>query len=136
MALPNIGGGRQLGDGNINEVILFTQPTPATATSTATLTVAQLLTGIINGSPGTSAATYTLPTVTLLETTLSNAKVGSSFDFTVCNINGSSSGVITVAVGTGWTITGLATIAATAGTAGRFRAYKTGATTWTCQRLA
>lgn len=136
MALPNIGGGRQLGDGNINEVILFTQPTPATATSTATLTVAQLLTGIINGSPGTSAATYTLPTVTLLETTLSNAKVGSSFDFTVCNINGSSSGVITVAVGTGWTITGLATIAATAGTAGRFRAYKTGATTWTCQRLS
>lgn len=136
MTFPSIGGGRQLGDGNINEIIMFTQPTPATATSTATLTAAQLLTGIINGSPSTTAASYTLPTVTLLETTLVNAKIGSSFDFTVCNIDGSGSGVITVVAGTGWTITGLATVAATAGTAGRFRAYKTGATTWTCQRLS
>lgn len=136
MALPSIGGGRQLGDGNLNEIIMGTQPTPATATSTATLTVAQLLTGIINGSPSTTAASYTLPTVALLEATLVNVKTGSSFDFTVCNIDGSSSGVITVVAGTGWTITGLATIAATAGTAGRFRAYKTGSGAWTCQRLS
>jgi len=136
MALPSIGGGRQLGDGNLNEVILGTQPTPATATTGATLTIAQLLTGIINGSPGTTASAYTLPTVALTEATLVNAKVGSSFDFSVCNINGSSSGVITMTAGTGWTITGLATIAATAGTTGQFRAYKTGVGTWTLQRLA
>lgn len=136
MALPSIGGGRQLGDGNVNEIIMGVQSTPATATSTATLTAAQLLTGIVNGSPSTSAASYTLPTVELLEATLVNCRTGSSFDFSVCNINGSSSGVITIVAGTGWTITGLATIAATAGTTGRFRAYKTGSTTWTCQRLA
>jgi len=136
MALPSIGGGRQIGDGNLTEVVLGVQPTPATATSTATLTIAQLITGVINGSPASSAATYTLPTVALTEATLTNCRVSSSFDFSVCNIDGSGSGVITLAVGTGWTITGLATIAATAGTTGQFRAYKTGATTWTLQRLA
>lgn len=136
MALPSIGGGRQIGDGNVNEVVLNTQSAPATATSTATLTIAQLVTGILLGSPGSSAATYTLPTVALTEALLVNAKVDSAFDFSIVNVDGSGSGVITVAVGTGWTITGLATIAATAGTTGRFRARKTGTGTWTLYRLA
>ena len=136
MALPSVGGGQQLTDGNLNEVTLGTQNTPATATTTATLTIAQLLTGVLNGSPGSSAASYTLPTVALTEATLTNAKVNSSFDFSICNVDGSGSGVITVLVGTGWTIVGLATIAATAGTTGRFRAYKTAASAWTLQRLA
>lgn len=136
MALPSIGGGRQLGDGNINEVVLGTQSTPATATSDATLTVAQLLTGIVLGSPGSSAAAYTLPTGALMDATLVNAKVDSAFDFSVCNVNGSGSGVITMTVGTGWTIVGLATIAATAGTTGRFRARRTASATWTLYRLS
>jgi hypothetical protein len=136
MALPSVGGGRQFGDGNTNEVVLGTQSAPATATATATLTIAQLVTGIVLGSPGSSAASYTLPTVALTEALLVNAKVDSSFDFSIVNVDGSGSGVITVLVGTGWTITGLATIAATAGTTGRFRARKTGATTWTLYRLA
>lgn len=136
MALPSIGGGRQVGDGNTNEVVLGTQAAPATATSTATLTIAQLQTGILLGSPGSSAATYTLPTVALTEAALVNAKVDSSFDFSICNVDGSGSGVITVAVGTGWTIVGLATVAATAGTASLWRARKTGTGTWTLYRLA
>ena len=135
MAIPSIGGGRQIGDGNVNELSLGIQSTPATATSTATLTVAQLLTGLILGSPGSSAATYTLPTVALLEAALGNAKVDSSFDFSVINVDGSGSGVITLAVGTGWTIVGLATVAATAGTAQMFRARKTGTGTWTLYRI-
>ena len=136
MALPSVGGGRQIGDGNINEVALITQSTPATMTSTAALTIAQLVTGIVLGSPGSSAATYTLPTVALTEALLVNAKNDSAFDFSVINIDGSGSGVITMAVGTGWTLTGLVTIAATAGTAGHFRARKTGTGTWTCYRLS
>jgi len=135
MALPSIGGGRQLGDGNTNEVVIGVQPTPATATSTATLTIAQLMTGILLGSPGSSAATYTLPTVALTEAALVNAKVDSSFDFSVVNVDGSGSGVITLAVGTGWTIVGLATVVATAGTAQLFRARKTGTGTWTLYRI-
>ena len=136
MALPGVGGGYQVGDGNINEIQLGAIAAPATATSTATLTAAQLLTGMILGSPGTSAATYTLPTVTLLEATLANAtKVGASFDFNVINVNGSSSGVITIGAGTGWTIVGLATVVATAGTAQQFRARKTGDGAWSLYRL-
>ena len=136
MALPSIGGGRQVGDGNSSEINLGMQSTPATATSTATLTIAQLITGIVLGSPGSSAATYTLPTVALTEATLINAHTDSSFDFSITNVDGSGSGVITVAVGTGWTLVGLATVAATAGTTGRFRARKTGTAAWTLYRLA
>jgi hypothetical protein len=135
MALPSVGGGYQTNDGNSNEMRLSIQATPATATSTATLTVAQLLTGMILGSPGSSAATYTLPTVALLEASLTNARTDSSFDFTVINVDGSGSGVITLAVGTGWTIVGLATVAATAGTAQSFRARKTGSGAWTMYRI-
>lgn len=136
MALPSIGGGRQLGDGNTNEVVLGTQAAPASLTSTATLTIAQLVTGIVLGNPGSSAATYTLPTVALTEALLVNAKVDSSFDFSVINVDGSDSGVITLAVGTGWTIVGLATVAATAGTTQRYRARKTGVGAWTLYTLA
>jgi len=136
MALPSIGGGRQLGDGNTNEVVLGTQAAPASLTSTATLTIAQLVTGIVLGNPGSSAATYTLPTVALTEALLVNAKVDSSFDFSVINVDGSGSGVITLAVGTGWTIVGLATVAATAGTTQRYRARKTGVGAWTLYTLA
>ena len=136
MALPSIGGGRQLGDGNINEVVLGTQAAPATAAGDATLTVAQLLTGIVLGSPSSSAAAYTLPTGALMDATLVNAKVDSSFDFSVTNVNGSGSGVITMTVGAGWTLVGLVTVAATAGTTGRFRARRTGAGTWTLYRLS
>jgi hypothetical protein len=136
MALPSIGGGRQFGDGNLNEVVLGTQAAPASLTATATLTIAQLVTGIVLGNPGSSAATYTLPTVALTEALLVNAKVDSSFDFSVVNVDGSGSGVITLAVGTGWTIVGLATVAATAGTTQRYRARKTGVGTWTLYTLA
>ena len=135
MALAQVGGGYQVGDGNVNEVKLGTQAAPQTATVTATLTVAQILGGILAGSPGTSAAAYTLPTVASLEAVLTNAKVDSSFDLNVINVDGSSSGVITMTAGTGWTIVGLATVVATAGTAQLFRARKTGAGAWTLYRL-
>lgn len=136
MALPNGAGGYQLGDGNLNEISFGNAPAPATATVTATLTVAQVTSGILLGSPGTSAASYTLPTVASLEAVVSSAKVGSTFDLSVINVDGSSSGVITLVAGTGWTIVGLATVAATAGTAQLFRARKTGDGTWTLYRIA
>jgi hypothetical protein len=136
MTISNIGGGSQIGDGNLNEVVLAAVPAPLTAAGDATLSVAQLTNGIILGSPGTSAAAYTLPTCALLDAALGNAKVGSSFDFAVINVNGSSSGVITVTTSTGWTLVGLMTVVATAGTAQAFRARKTGDATWSLYRVA
>lgn len=136
MALSNIGGGSQIGDGNLAETPIRTIPAPATATATATLTAAQVTNGILLGSPGSSAASYTLPTGALMDAALGNAKVGSSFDLAVVNVDGSGSGVITLVAGTGWTLVGLATVVATAGTAQAFRARKTGTATWTLYRIA
>ena len=136
MTISNIGGGSQIGDGNLNETVLSNVPAPVTAAGDATLTVAQLTNGIILGSPSTSAAAYTLPTCALLDAALGNAKVGSAFDFSVINVNGSSSGVITLATATGWTLVGLMTVVATAGTAQAFRARKTGDATWTLYRIS
>ena len=104
MALPNGAGGYQVGDGNLAEIQMNTQGSPATATVTATLTTTQLLNGIILGTPTTTAAAYTLPLATDLDAVVSSAKVNSSFDFVVVNTNGSGSGVITITTNTGWTI--------------------------------
>lgn len=135
MAIPTVGGGYQFNDGNPNEMKLSVSAAPATATSSATLTTAQLLNGIILGSPGTSAAAYTLPLAADLDSALGNAHVNSTFDFSIVNANGSSSGAITVTTNTGWSIgssgsQGLMVIPATAGTAFRFRARKTGDGAW------
>jgi len=142
MALPSVGGGYQFSDGNVNEVKLGTQGTPAAVPAgNATLTSAQLVNGIILGSPGTSAAAYTLPLAADLDSYLGNAHNGSSFDFSVINVDGSSSGVITMTTNTGWTIgtsgtQGLMTIAATAGTVRRFRAVRTAAGAWSLYALS
>jgi len=136
MALSSVGGGYQFGDGNLSEAVIQTVPAPATATATATLTAAQITNGILLGSPGSSAAAYTLPTCAVLDAALANAKVGSSFDFSVLNVDGSGSGVITMTTNTGWTLVGLMTIVATAGTAQVFRARKTGDAAWSLYRFA
>ena len=140
MALPNGAGGYQIGDGNLTEVQMNTQSTPATATVTATLTTTQLLNGIILGTPTTTAAAYTLPLATDLDAVVTSAKVNSSFDFVVINTNGSGGGVITITTNTGWTIgtsgsQGLMTVT-TAGTAQKYRAVKTGDGAWALYRVA
>jgi hypothetical protein len=138
MALPTVGGGYQFNDGNLNEVKLTVAQAPATATDSATLTVSQLTNGIIIGTPTTTAA-YTLPLAADVDSTLTNAKVGSTFEFRV--INTTTAGVITVTTNTGWSIgsggsQGLMTIAATAGTVRSFRARKTGDGAWSLYAIS
>jgi hypothetical protein len=141
MALPNGSGGYQIGDGNTGEILFVAQPTPTSiAAGAATLTAAQLATRIILGSPGSSAAAYTLPTAALTDAAFPSMPNNSSFDFTVINVDGSSSGVITMTTATGWTIgtsgsQGLMTVAATAGTSISFRARKTGDAAWSLYRI-
>jgi hypothetical protein len=136
MALPFVGGGYQNNDGNLNEIVLGKMAAPLTAAGDATLSTAQLLGGILLGSPGTSAAAYTTPTGTQIDTALDNAKIGSTFDLSIVNVNGSSSGVITLTAGTGVSTVGLMTVVATAGTAQLFRFRKTGVGTYTVYRVA
>ena len=54
-------------------------------------------------------------------------------DSDIINIGGSG-GTITMTVGTGWTLVGLATIAIS--TSAQFRARKTSDTTWTMYRIS
>jgi hypothetical protein len=136
MALPNGAGGYQFGDGNLSEVDLVIQAAPVSLTTGVTLTAAQVTNGIILGNPGASAVSYQLPTCADLDTLVSSAKTNSSFDFSVINVDGNTSGVITLTTNTGWTLVGLMTVVATAGTAQAFRARKTGDGTWTLYRLA
>ena len=137
MALPKVGGGYQQNDGNLNELVIGKAAAPQTATTTATLTAAQITGGLLVGSPGTGAASYTLPVVADVEAILTNEKVGSTFTFTIVNL-GTSSGVITIVTNTGWTLVGMLTmpITTSAGSSGTFMARKTGDGTMTLYRVS
>lgn len=135
MAIPSIGGGRQIGDGNTNEIAMEVQVAPATATVTATLTTDQLVTRYLLASPGGTAAAYTLPTGALMDAAFGNMKVNSSFDITVVNVDGNGSGTITMTAGTGWTVNSGGTnsniLAATTGLSRSYRIRKTATATYT-----
>lgn len=136
MALPNGGGGYQVGDGNVNEPLIDAIPVPASVAATATLTADQVLNGIlIVGSGATAQQTYTLPTVALLEAALSNSdKVGTSFLFRVVNL-GTSSGTAVIAAGTGWTVSGSLTMTIPVTTGAAMVARKSAAGAWTLYRV-
>ena len=135
MALPASGAGYQFGDGNLDETSFDNIPAPTTATDTASLTVAQLLNGIILATP-TAAANYTLPTVATLEASLSNAtKTGNYFEFTIINL-ASSNYDITIVTNTGWTVTGGGVVVVQEASSARFGARKTGTAAWQLYRLS
>lgn len=136
MALPNGGGGYQVGDGNLNEPLIDAIPDPVTATTTTTFTAAQILNGLILVNSGITAnVAYTLPTVADLEAVLVNSdKVGTSFTFRVVNL-GTSSGTATVTTNTGWTITGSLTMTIPVTTGATMVARKSAAGAWTLYRV-
>ena len=140
MALPSVGGGYQFTDGNTNELEIDTQAAPQTAPATATLTTAQTLGGLLVGDPTTTAATYTLPTATAIDAVMTNMKTNSTFRLTVINL-GTSTGLITMAVGTGITAVGNLVVAITGSAAGvggaaQFLFRKTGTAAYSVYRVA
>jgi len=128
--LANGAGGYQLGDGNITQVTLGTTVIPVALTTAATLTSAALSGGIIVYTSG-SPASLALPTVSLVNADVSNAKVNSSFEFSLV---ATSTGVPTLTVGTGWTLVGSG--AGVASLSVLFRAVKTGEATYNLYRIA
>ena len=140
MALPSVGGGYQFTDGNTNELEIDTQAAQQTATATATLTTAQTLGGLLVGDPTTTAATYTFPTATAIDAVMTNMKTNSTFRLTVINI-GTSTGLVTIAVGTGITAVGNLVVAITGSAAGvggaaQFLFRKTGTAAYSVYRIA
>lgn len=113
----------------------LTQGAPNAQTVSATLTAANLQTGIITVSQGASGgSTLTLPLGTAMDTAFPLAAVNSAFDFSITNISVTSGETATLAAATGFTIVGQATVPIT--TSGRFRARKTGTGTWVAYRLS
>jgi hypothetical protein len=137
MAIPNGGGGYQVGDGNLNEPLIDAIPAPVEVTTAATLTAAQVLNGLILANSGiTASVNYTLPTVADLELDLTNSdKVGTSFTFRLVNL-GTSSGTAVIVTNTGWTITGSLTMTIPVTTGAFFIARKSAAGAWTLYRAA
>ena len=132
MALPNGGGGYQVGDGNVGEAQLFVQGAPTALTADATLTAAQLANGLFT-SDSAADITATLPTVALLEASISSAtKVNSAFEFAIVVVDAAYQ--VTVAAGTGWTLVGNPVVLES--TSGRFLARKTGEGAWSLYRVA
>jgi hypothetical protein len=135
MALPNGAGGYQVGAGNRAETVMGAADAPQTATATATLTAAQILGGMLVANPSTSAATYTLPTASAIDSALPNATAGSTFDLSIVN-TGTSSGAVTLALGTGITDGGNALVAVAVTSSAMFRFRKTADGAYTVYKIA
>ena len=130
MALPNGAGGYQLGDGNLSEVILNTQPAPIAKTAAATLTAAELANGIITYTG--AAVALTVPLGADLDAAFTSMKVNSSFDFFI--VNTGATNAATVTANTGCTLVGVAAVSANS--ACNWRVRKTADATYVFYRIA
>jgi hypothetical protein len=130
MALPNGTGGYQIGDGNLAEINMTTQVAPTAKTGAATLTTAELATGIItyNGA----ALALTVPTGAALDADFSSMKINSAFDFYIINLGGTNAATVTA--NTGCTLVGVAAVSAN--TACTWRVRRTADATYVFYRIA
>ena len=110
-----------------------TQPTPTALVATVTLTITQLLTGIVT-STSAVAVSLTLPTGTLTDAGVAAPAlpVNGCFDWAIIN-TGTVSGAVALVAGTAHTIVGAAVVAI--GTSAGFRTRKTAANTFVTYRL-
>ena len=138
-ATKNIGSFRMTGK-------LFTpQAAPETATDTATLTDAQMLSGILVATP-TAAAGYTLRTGAQLNTAVlavhPGLTAGDCFDLTIINLGGTGDDITVTAPASGITIVGdpvvgpIADVATEQMSTGTFRFRYTAADTFIAYRVA
>jgi hypothetical protein len=114
-----------------DRVRCYNQAAPAAVDTTATLTVANLKTGIITSSTA-AAVTMTLPTGTDTEAGFSGIYTNMTFEWSV--INTGATNAVTVQGGTGHTLVGTGTVAASS--SGRFASRRTAANTFVTYRLS
>lgn len=110
-------------------------------TVSATLTAAELMTGILTANQGgAAAAVYTLPLATAMDTELPDSAANHSFEFSLINLSTVAAEDASIATNTGWTLVGSMAVqsddAITSKSAGRFRARKTAAGAWTLYRIS
>jgi hypothetical protein len=141
-----LAGGALAGTGANGMIIkrsveLVAQGVPAAATTSATLTAANILAGIITvNQGGAGASAQQLPLATAMDTAIPDSLAGDAFDFSVINISTVAAESASLTTNTGWTLVGdmdfSANSAATTKSAGRLRARKTAAGAWTLYRLS
>lgn len=118
------------GDTMTTGVSYKAQPPPTSKAAAATLTIAELLTGIIQYTG--AAATLTLPTGTLIEGGLpATFPSGMSFDVSFIN---TGAALLTIGTATGLTLVGTMTVAT--GTSGTLRFRKSTANNYNIYRVA
>jgi hypothetical protein len=113
-----------------DRVIAYNQGAPVAVNATATLTVANLKTGIIT-STSAAATDMTLPTGTLTEGGFSGIYTNMAFEWSVINTGPS---LVRVLAGTDHTLVGSGSVAT--GTSGRFASRRTAANTFVTYRLS
>jgi hypothetical protein len=113
-----------------DRVVAYNQPAPAAVNATATLTVANLKTGIIT-STSAAATDMTLPTGTDTQAGFSGTYDNFTFEWSVINTGPS---LVRVLAGTAHTIVGSGSVAT--GTSGRFASRRTAANTFVTYRLS
>jgi|TARA_R100000093_G_C1874836_1_gene52419 predicted amidohydrolase len=116
-------------------------PAPQTATTTTTLTDAQMLGEILDAQTSSAARTFTTRTATQLEAAFAGRlNVGDSWDLFIINSSTTSADTVVLAMGTGVTLVGNNDIeeedAITNSSSAHFRFRKTGANAFSCYRLA
>ena len=124
-------------------LLVKSQGAPNAQTTTATLTIANLLTGIVTGTHTAGATqTYTLPTGTLVDAAL-QFSANDSFDWSLINLSAAAVDTVTVAAGADHTIVGNPIVqsahASTGGVYGNsslWRTRKTAANTYVTYRIA
>lgn len=141
-------GGQADGSGSDPQHAMFVaipnvpQGAPVAKTTSTTLTVAELLTGLITGNQGAAgAAAYTLPLATAMDAALPNLQADEGFEFSVINLSAVAAEDITITTNTGWTLVGEMVVESDEATAQQaavamFRVRKTGASTYTLYRVA
>lgn len=111
----------------------LTQSTPAAKTTVVTLTAAELLAGLITGTPTAGDTAYTLPLGTATETALGpSIYANGAFDWSLINL-ATGSNTITITANTGHTIVGNALVAIS--TSSMWRTRRTAANTYVTYRL-
>lgn len=98
----------------------------ALAGTNQTLTAAQLLGGLVNGTP-TGAAAYTTDTAANIDAAIPGVQTGDSFEVVIVNTSGGAN-TITVTAGAGVTVRGNAAIAQNK--AAKVVFVRTGAAAW------
>ncbi len=133
---------RWFGDAADGVPPLRNTPARKTATTTATLTAAQMLGEVLTVNQGGSGGTtQTTLTGTLLTAAFAGrVRVGDSFDLFIINISTDGSEDLVLAMGTGITLVGNNDVesesAVTNSASALFRFRNTAPTTWDCMRLA